>query len=111
VGWSPAVEVSETENELTVTAELPGMSRDDVEIDLENNVLTIRGEKSSETEEEDRERKVHVWERRYGSFHRAFTLPRTVDADGVKAEFRDGILKVHLPKTEQAKGKKIAIDG
>jgi HSP20 family protein len=111
VGWSPAVEVSETENELTVTAELPGMSRDDVEIDLENNVLTIRGEKSSETEEEDMERKVHVWERRYGSFHRAFTLPRTVDADGVKAEFRDGILKVHLPKTEQAKGKKIAIDG
>jgi len=111
VGWSPAVEVSETDDELTVTVELPGMGRDDVEIDLENNVLTIRGEKSSETEEEDKEKKMHVWERRYGSFHRSFTLPRSVDADQVKAEFRDGLLKVRLPKMEQARGKKIAIDG
>jgi HSP20 family protein len=105
MGWVPAVEVVETEKAIEVTAELPGMSKDDIEIHLQNNVLMIRGEKKQEKEE--RERYLH--ERFYGSFQRAFTLPVPVEAGGVTAEFKDGVLKIHLPKTAEAKGKKISI--
>lgn len=107
--WAPAVNVEESGDELLLTAELPGMNRNDIEIELENNVLTIRGEKREEREEGSEERRYHVWERRYGAFQRSFTLPRTVQADDITAEFADGVLHVRMPKSEEAKGRKIQI--
>jgi HSP20 family protein len=107
MGWMPAVEVADTEKSVEVTAELAGMTPDDVEIHLENNVLTIRGEKKEENEEKEKER--YLYERFYGSFQRAFTLPATVEESKVKAEFKNGVLKIHLPKTAESKGKKISI--
>ena len=106
--WMPAVEMVEKDEELVLTAELPGVKFEDVEIDLEDNFLTIRGEKKDEKEKEGR--RYHVWERSYGSFERAFTLPRTVDPENIKAQYDDGILTVHLPKTKEARGRKIAIE-
>ena len=107
LGWSPAVDVSESDGELVVTAELPGMNRQDVHIDLTENVLTIRGEKKEETEREEKE--MRVYERSYGSFRRSFTLSSPVDEAKVSAEFKDGVLKVTLPKLERAKGREIQI--
>jgi HSP20 family protein len=107
MGWMPAVEVVATEKAVEVTAELPGMSKDDIEIHLENNLLTIRGEKKEEKEEKEKER--YLYERFYGSFQRAFTLPAPVEEGKVKAEFKSGVLKIHLPKAAEAKGKKISI--
>src|SRR5210317_2111692 len=77
--WIPAVSVSEAKDELLLTAELPGLTEDDITVELENNVLTVSGEKNEVREEDDEERKYHVYERSYGSFSRSFTLPRTVD--------------------------------
>lgn len=108
--WLPAVNVEETRDELVLTAELPGMRREDVEIEMENNVLTIRGQKE-ETREESEERRYHVWERRHGTFQRSFSLPRTVAADEISARFENGILHVHMPKAQEAKGRKIEIRG
>lgn len=107
--WSPSVNVEESKEELLLTAELPGMNIDDVEIEVENNVLSLRGEKREEREEEDKERRYHLWERCYGTFERSFTLPRTVKTDGISAQFKDGILHVQMPKAPEAKAKKIAI--
>ena len=107
--WMPAVNVDETANELRLTAELPGMSTDDIELELENNVLTLRGEKADTRETGDDTRRYHVWERRYGSFQRSFTLPRTVKADEIDAEFVDGVLHVRLPKVAEAKSRRIAV--
>lgn len=107
VVWSPAVNVEETKEELRLTAELPGMSIDDIEIEVENNVLSLRGEKREEEEKEDR--KYHVWERCYGSFERSFTLPRTVKPDQISAQFKDGILHIQMPKAPEAKSRKISI--
>ena len=107
VAWSPAVNVEETEDELKLTAELPGMNIDDIEIEVENNILSLRGEKREEEEKEGR--RYHVWERCYGSFERSFTLPRTVKADDISAQFRDGILHVQMPKAPEAKTRKISI--
>jgi HSP20 family protein len=105
--WSPAVNVAETKEDLRLTAELPGMSIEDIEIEVENNVLSLRGEKRQEEEKDDR--RYHVWERSYGSFERSFTLPRTVKADEISADFKDGILHVRMPKAAEAKSRKIAI--
>lgn len=107
--WYPAVNVEETSDQLVLTAELPGMSEDDIELELENNILTISGEKRAEREEGGEDRRFHLWERSYGSFQRSFTLPRTVEADGIEARFKDGVLFVHMPKQEEAKGRRIAI--
>ena len=106
--WSPSVNVEETKVEILLTAELPGMNIDDVEIEVENNVLSLRGEKKEEREEKD-DRRYHVWERSYGSFERQFTLPRTVKTEEIGAQFKDGILHVQMPKAPEAKAKKIAI--
>ncbi len=100
--------VEETEDELLLTAELPGMSIEDIEIEVENNILSLRGEKKEEAEE-SANRRYHVWERCYGSFERSFTLPRTVKADKISAQFKDGILHVQMPKAPEAKSRKIAI--
>lgn len=109
VGWTPAVDVSEADGKLVVKAELPGMSKDDVDIALTDNVLTIRGEKKQEEKREEGE--MHVWERSYGSFMRSFTLPCRVSEDQVTAEFKDGVLTVTLPKVEEPAGRKIEITG
>lgn len=110
--WLPAVNVEETGDELVLTAEVPGMSAEDIDIEIENNVLTIRGEKSYEHEEgSEEDKRYHVWERRYGSFQRSFTLPRTVRGDDIKAEYKDGILSIRMPKSPEAKSRKIQIGG
>lgn len=95
------VEVSETAGGFDVTAEVPGMSEDDLEIDLSNDVLTIKGEKKAERENEGRN--FHVSERRYGSFQRSFRVPDTIDRDNIDARFNNGVLTVHLPKRTEAK--------
>ena len=107
--WIPAVNVEESADELLLTAELPGMREEDVNVDIENNILTIHGEKREEREEGDEGHRYHVWERRYGSFHRNFTLPRSVQADAIEAEFASGVLTVRLPKAPEAKSRTIEI--
>jgi HSP20 family protein len=107
--WVPAVNVTETQDSLVLTAELPGMSEDNVSVEIENNVLTISGEKVEERTEGEEERRYHVWERSYGSFRRSFSLPRSVKADDITARFENGILTVHLPKVSEAKGRRIEI--
>jgi HSP20 family protein len=106
--WLPAVNVEESREELILTAELPGMRPEDVELELENNILTIRGRKEEVREEND-ERRYHVWERKYGSFQRSFSLPRSVSADSIAASFEHGVLQVRMPKAPEAKGRKIEI--
>lgn len=111
VGWAPPVEISETETEFTVKAELPGMQKKDLNIDYEKGILTISGEKFEEKKEGDN-RRYHLVERTFGTFDRSFTFPEFVDAEKIMAEFNDGILMIHLPKNEEAKkprGKKIEI--
>lgn len=105
--WLPAVDVAETPEALTLYAELPGLSREDVDITLENNVLTVRGERKFE--KDVKEENFHRIERAYGSFSRSFTLPNNVKGDGVEATFKDGVLSVRIPKAEEAKSRKIAI--
>jgi HSP20 family protein len=94
--WRPAIDVKETADGLTVTAELPGLSEQDVELTLEDDVLTIRGEKKAESERE--ERGVHIQERSYGSFARSLQLPFAPKADSVTASFSKGVLTITLPK-------------
>jgi HSP20 family protein len=107
--WAPPVSVAETGDELIFTAELPGLSENDVSIDIENDVLTISGEKTEERTEGEEERNYHVWERSYGSFRRSFTLPRAVNTADASAEFENGVLEIRLPKAAEAKGRRIEI--
>jgi HSP20 family protein len=107
--WAPPVSVAETGDELIFTAELPGMSENDVAIEIENDVLTISGEKTEERTEGEEERNYHLWERSYGSFRRSFTLPRAVNSAEATAEFENGVLEVRLPKAAEAKGRRIEI--
>lgn len=103
--WNPSLDVSETETAYEVVADLPGLSKEDIDISLDNNVLVIKGEKK---EEEKKTGKQYLRvERRYGSFYRSFRLPAEVKSDEIDASFKNGVLKVTLPKTEEAK-KKIA---
>lgn len=104
----PAIDVSEDENELTVTAEVPGMERDDLEVTVDNGVLCLRGEKKEE-EEVSEETDYHRVERRYGQFERRMRLPNYVDADRIQATYEDGVLKLTLPKSEAAKAKSVQI--
>jgi HSP20 family protein len=106
--WAPQVNVAETADEVVLTAELPGMSREQVTIELEQNVLTIAGEKVEERTEGE-EQRYHLWERTYGSFHRSFSLPRPVNGEDATARFENGVLEIRLPKAPEAKGRKIEI--
>jgi len=106
--WLPAVDVSETETEMVVRAELPGMTEGDIELSLQDNVLTLKGEKKQEQHEE--KENYHRVERSYGSFTRSFTLPANVQQADIKATFKDGVLQIALPKAEEAKAKKITIN-
>ena len=106
--WMPEVDIVETENDLVLTAEMAGVSADNVELTLENNELTLKGTK---TMEQSGNTSFHRVERRYGSFTRTFRLPQTVDAESIKAEFINGVLKVALAKKESVKARKIEILG
>jgi len=104
---SPAVDLSEDDKSYIVTAELPGVGKDDVTVELNEDVLTIRGEKKSEREE--KKDRSHWVERSYGSFARSFTLPPTAQAEELKASFKDGVLRIEIPKKEAAKPRQISI--
>lgn len=106
--WRPRVDVAESENEVRVMVDLPGVRKEDVNITLENGTLTISGERK--VEEEKRDENVHFAERVYGHFSRSFTVQETLNTDKIEAKFKDGVLTIHLPKVEQAKPKKIEIN-
>lgn len=105
--WSPTCDIYENDNEIVVKAELPEVKKEDVNVSIDNNILTIRGERkfSEETKKEN----YHRLERSYGEFFRSFTLPAFVDAGKVNAEFKDGMLRVTMPKREEAKPKQIEV--
>jgi len=105
--WVPAVDVAETQEKIVVRAEVPGMKQEDIQIEFENGLLTIRGERKIEKSEG---LTWHRVERVYGNFSRSFTLPRTVDAEKISAAYRDGILEIDVPKKEEAKPKNIRIE-
>ena len=105
--WTPAVDVFEDKDAVKIIAELPGVKPDDVKISLENQALTVRGEKRQVAEEKTE--RVHRYERSYGVFERTFALPGTVDADRIEASFADGLLTVTLPKVERARPRQIEI--
>ena len=105
--WAPAVDVQETEKEYLVKADLPEMKKEDVKVGLRDGVLTIEGERKREKEEKDK--KYHRIELTYGSFIRNFTLPEGTSSDKINAEFKDGVLKLHLPKDEKAKPKTVDV--
>ncbi len=106
-GWLPPVDIRETDEALTLNAEIPGLTRDDVNITLENNVLTISGERKFE--KDAKKDNYHRIERAYGAFSRSFSLPANVRTDQVRAAFQDGVLTVTLPKAEEAKPRRIEI--
>jgi HSP20 family protein len=105
--WSPAVDVFETDNEIVIKAELPGMNAKDIDIRLENNTLLLKGKRRFE--KETRNENYHRVERSYGNFSRGFSLPAFVDETRVRAEYKDGLLKVILPKKEAARSKEIQV--
>lgn len=107
--WIPSVDIYEDKDRLVLEADLPGMKREDFEISVENNVITLRGERKFEKKVEGDN--YHRVERSYGSFSRSFTLPQTVTAEGAAAEFENGTLRVTLPKREETKARKIEVSG
>ena len=107
--WSPSVDIFENKDNLVLEAELPGMNREDIELSIENNVITLRGARKFEKKDEGDN--YHRVERSYGSFTRSFTLPQTVTAEGATADFKNGVLRVSLPKREETKARKIDITG
>lgn len=106
--WAPAVDIKETPEAFTVEAELPGMSKDDVKVTVQDGVLTIQGERKHEEETDDK--KHHRIERIYGSFLRRFTLPDNVDENSVKANFKDGLLTLNIQKAEPKEPKAIEVE-
>jgi HSP20 family protein len=106
-GWAPALDVQEDKDNFTIRVEVPGLRREDIDVSLQDGALVISGERRSEKVEEGVE--IHRQERFYGKFQRALTLPEPVVADKVKADYKDGVLTVTLPKTEEAKPKKIDV--
>ncbi len=106
--WAPAVDIYETQNELMVKADLPGMQEKDIDVRVENNLLTIRGTRQFEKNiSEDNYLRI---ERSYGSFSRSFALPNTVSAESIHAEYKDGVLTVTLPKREESKPRQVKIN-
>jgi HSP20 family protein len=107
VDWAPAVDVMETDEEFQIRAELPGVEKKDVKLSVENGVLLISGHR--EQEKEEKGKRYHRIERAYGNFARSFTVPEAVDAEKVTADFKNGLLTVHLPKSEKARPKSIEV--
>ena len=107
--WAPSVDIFENKDEIVLEAELPGMNREDFELTIENNVLTLRGERRFEKKDETDN--YHRVERAYGAFSRSFTLPQTVSPEGATAEYKNGVLRVVLHKREEVKARRIEIKG
>jgi HSP20 family protein len=105
--WTPAVDMYENDQTLMLKAELPGFSKEDVQVEIKDNMLTLKGERKRETEV--KEEQYHRVERAYGAFRRSFMLPVLVDADKAEATFKDGVLELKLPKAEEAKAKAIKV--
>ena len=105
--WSPSVDIYENKDQIVLEAELPGMKREDFDLSVENNTITLRGERHFE--KKDDSDNYHRVERAYGSFTRSFTLPNTVTAEGATAEYTNGVLRVTLPKREDTKARRIEI--
>ena len=105
--WAPSVDINETKDAYVVKGELPGVDKDDVDISIEDNLLVIRGEKKFETESD--EDKYHRKECVYGSFERSFSLPKQVDVSKVEASYKNGVLKLNIPKAEEAKPRQIQV--
>lgn len=105
--WAPLVDIAEDDKEYLIKVELPEVQKDDVKVTVESGTLTISGERKAEKEEKGR--KFHRVERFYGRFERSFTIPDDAEADNVKAEFKDGVLRVHLAKSEKARPKQIEV--
>jgi HSP20 family protein len=107
--WMPSVDIYENKDQIVLEAELPGMNREDFELTVENNVITLRGERRFEKNDESDN--YHRVERTYGSFTRSFTLPQTVSGEGAAAEYKNGVLRVVLQKREEVKARRIEISG
>ena len=107
--WNPSVDIYENKDQIIIEAELPGMNREDFDLSFENNTITLRGERRFEKKDESDN--YHRVERSYGSFTRSFTLPPTVSGDGIGAEYRNGVLRITLPKREEVKARRIEIQG
>jgi HSP20 family protein len=105
--WSPEVDISQDDHEYLLKADLPEMKKDDVRVTVEDGILSVSGERKSV--KEDQKKKFHRIERSFGNFRRSFTLPEDADSTKVTAEFRDGVLKVHLPTTAIARSKAIEV--
>ncbi len=105
--WTPSVDIFETENSLVLSAEVPGIDEKDIEIKIEDNTLTLKGERKFE--KETKEENYHRIERAYGSFYRSFTLPHYIDQDNIKAEHENGVLKITMPKKPELKPRKVKI--
>ena len=106
--WSPEIDISQDDHEYLLKADLPEMKKDNVRVTVEDGILCVSGERKSE--KEDQKRKFHRTERSFGNFRRSFTLPEDADSTKVTAEFRDGVLKVHLPTTPIARSKAIEVN-
>src|SRR5207253_7631815 len=106
--WEPLADITEDDKEYIIKAELPDVKKEDVKVTVENGVLTISGERKFEKEE--KKKKYHRIERAYGTFVRTFSLPDVADAGKVKAEFKNGVLTVHMPKSEKAKAKQVEVN-
>ncbi len=108
--WYPALDISETEDGYQIEMDVPGIPKDDIKLSLRDNQLTISGERKSEKKEESKDKTYHRIERYYGKFQRTIALPNEVDANKIKAEYKDGVLKISLPRAEKSKPKEIKID-
>jgi HSP20 family protein len=106
-GWAPAVDIQENETEYVVKADLPEVKKEDVKVGVEDGILTVEGERKQEKEEKGT--KFHRVERSYGKFVRRFALPTEVETDKAQAEFKDGVLNVHLPKAAKAKARSVEV--
>jgi HSP20 family protein len=106
--WKPVVDIYDSEKAIVVNAELPGVSKENITLDVKENILTLKGERKPD--EEVRKENYYRMERCFGSFERAFTLPSTVDPGKITANFKDGILKIEIPKPEEKKPKQISIN-
>jgi HSP20 family protein len=106
--WAPSVDITETDTAYLIKGEIPGVNKEDVKVNIENGLLTMSGERRQEKEEKGK--KLHRIERSYGSFMRSFRLPDNIDEAAVKAEFKDGMLNVTLPKTTQPRNRAISVN-
>lgn len=106
-GWNPVVDIYENEENIVITAELPGVDKKDMTVDVKGKVLTLKGERS--TDNEVKEDNYYRQERCYGKFERCFTLPVEIDPEKIKADYKDGVLKIDIPKAEESKPKQVMI--